>query len=89
VETLNSVVDAELEALPAEMRARFVHLARLIEAVGLETMREPHVKHLRGPLWEMRVTGSGWPARSGRPGVHQKDAADARPGNRTGAKASG
>jgi phage-related protein len=57
VETLNTIVDAELEALPADMRARFVHISRLIEEFGLERVHEPHVKHLRGPLWEMRLTG--------------------------------
>jgi len=57
VETLNEVVDAELEELPADMRARFVHIAQLIEEFGLERVREPHVKHLRGPLWEMRMKG--------------------------------
>ena len=55
VETLNKTVDAELEALPADMRARFVHISRLIEEFGLERVREPHVKHVRGPLWEMRM----------------------------------
>ena len=34
VETLNEVVDAELEDLPADMRARFVHISRLIEELG-------------------------------------------------------
>lgn len=57
VETLNEVVDAELEALPADMRARFVHISRLIEEFGLERVREPHVRHLHGPLWEMRMKG--------------------------------
>ncbi|MDZ4798539.1 MAG: type II toxin-antitoxin system RelE/ParE family toxin [Bryobacteraceae bacterium] len=57
VETLNDVVDAELAELPADMRARFVHISRLIENFGLERVREPHVKHLRGPLWEMRMKG--------------------------------
>jgi len=57
VETLNGVVDAELEALPADMRARFHHISRLIEDFGLDRVREPHVKHLHGPLWEMRLKG--------------------------------
>src|SRR5471030_3015180 len=57
VETLNEVVDAELEELPADMLARFVHISRLIEEFGLERVREPHVKHLRGSLWEMRMKG--------------------------------
>jgi phage-related protein len=50
VETLNAAVDAELQALPADMRARFAHIARLIEEFGLERVHEPHVRHLRGPL---------------------------------------
>lgn len=35
VETLNETVDAELGALPADMRARLARIAELIEAVGL------------------------------------------------------
>lgn len=57
VETLNAVVDAELEELPADMRARFAYISRLIEEFGLEQVREPHVKQIRGPLWEMRMKG--------------------------------
>jgi len=57
VETLNSAVDAELEALPEDMQARFVYISRLIEEFGLEKVREPHVKHLTGQLWEMRLKG--------------------------------
>jgi phage-related protein len=57
VETLNEIVDAELEELPADMLARFHYISQLIEEFGLERVREPHVKHLRGPLWEMRMKG--------------------------------
>lgn len=57
VETLNEVVDAELEALPADMRARLSHIANLIEEMGLEQVGEPHVKHLESSIWEMRLTG--------------------------------
>lgn len=57
VESLNDVVTAEIEALPADMRARLVRIAKLIEEIGLERVGEPHVKHLEGPLWEMRLTG--------------------------------
>jgi phage-related protein len=57
VETLNDVVDAELEELPADMLARFRYISQLIEEFGLERVREPHVRHLRGPLWEMRMKG--------------------------------
>ena len=50
VETLNTTVDEELAALPADIRARFVRIAELIESVGLERVHEPHVKYLEGPL---------------------------------------
>ena len=39
------------------MRARFVRACRLIAAVGVERMGAPHVKHLTGPLGEMRLRG--------------------------------
>ena len=64
VETLNETVDAELAALPVDMRARFVRIAELIEAMGLTSVREPHVKHLRGPLWEIRLKGKAGIARA-------------------------
>jgi phage-related protein len=57
VETLDKTVDDEVEALPADMRARLAHIARLIEEMGLERVGEPHVKHLEGRLWEMRLSG--------------------------------
>lgn len=57
VETLNDIVDAELEALPADMLARFHHISEMIQEFGLELVREPHVKHLRASLWEMRLKG--------------------------------
>ena len=51
VETLNQTVDAELSELPTDMRARLVRISELIESVGLPNMKEPHVRHLRDPLW--------------------------------------
>lgn len=57
VETLNETVDAEVEALPADMRARLARIASLIEETGLEHVGAPHVKHLEGRLWEMRLKG--------------------------------
>ena len=57
VETLNAAVDAEVNALPADMRAQLARISFLIQEFGLERVREPHVKHLRGPLWEMRMRG--------------------------------
>ncbi|MGA7328577.1 MAG: type II toxin-antitoxin system RelE/ParE family toxin, partial [Rhodomicrobium sp.] len=64
VETLNAAVDAELEALPADMRARFTRIAGLIETLGLEKVGKPHVEHLQGPLWEIRMKGTDGIARA-------------------------
>jgi phage-related protein len=57
VETLSGAVDAEVEALPEDMRARLARIAQLIEDKGLERVGEPHVKHLEGRIWEMRLKG--------------------------------
>jgi len=57
VETLNATVDAELAALSADMRAKFERIVMLISQFGLERVREPYIKHLQGPLWEMRMKG--------------------------------
>ncbi len=46
---------AELSALPSDIRASFERIVGLIQSHGLERMREPYVKHLEGPLWEMRM----------------------------------
>lgn len=55
VETLNADVDAEIEALPPALQARLIRLMEMVEAVGLEQVREPHVKHVEGKLWELRA----------------------------------
>ena len=61
---LNPAVAAELEALPADVRARFNRIAMLIESHGLERVHEPHIKHLRDSIWEMRLTGRDGIARA-------------------------
>jgi phage-related protein len=57
VKLLDDRVTQEIEALPADMRARFRRIVELMQTHGLERMREPHVKHLDGPIWEMRMSG--------------------------------
>ena len=52
VESLSDSVDKELEDLPVEVRAKFIHISELIEEFGHEQVGMPHVKHLDGPLWE-------------------------------------
>jgi phage-related protein len=64
VETLDANVDAELDELPADMRAYLQRIVGLIETYGLEQVREPYLKHLEGRLWEMRLRGRAGIARA-------------------------
>ena len=50
VETLNTAVDAEVNALPKDLRARLSHISALIEATGFENIPADYVKHLEGKL---------------------------------------
>jgi phage-related protein len=57
VSVFDSDVQAELDALPSDMRARLVRIVDLIETYSLENIGHPHVKHLQQSLWEMRMKG--------------------------------
>jgi phage-related protein len=61
---LNAEVKAELDALPADMRASFERIVQLVQAVGLERVHEPYIKHLEDRLWEMRLRGRDGIARA-------------------------
>ena len=64
VEFFDEGVRAELEILPLDIRASFLRISRLIETEGLLRVHEPYVKHLEGPLWEMRMKGKDGIARA-------------------------
>lgn len=64
VEFLSEEVKASLDAFPLDIRASFQRITELIKAHGLERVREPYVKHLEGPLWEMRMRGRSGIARA-------------------------
>ena len=64
VEILDETVAAEIAALPADMQARFLRFTDRIASAGLESLGEPHVKHLEGKLWELRLTGRDGIARA-------------------------
>jgi phage-related protein len=64
VEFLNQDVLDEMEKQPQEVRAKFEHIVRLIEANGLEQVHEPYIKHLEDKLWEMRMKGKSTIARA-------------------------
>ena len=64
VESLNNDVFAEMEAQPKDIRAKFEHIVRLVQANGLERVHEPYIRHLEGRLWEMRMKGRDTIARA-------------------------
>ena len=64
VETLSPEVDGEIEALPADMRARLTRVAFLIEEFGPFKVGMPHVRSLSDKLWEIRLTGQDGIARA-------------------------
>ena len=64
VEFLNDDVQATLEAMPRDIVASFLRIVDLIETAGLEKVREPYVRHLKGPVWEMRMKGKDGIARA-------------------------
>ena len=64
VEVLDRRVERELDALAQDVRHRFLRIVELIEKHGLTAMHEPHVKHLEGKLWEMRMKGRDGIARA-------------------------
>jgi phage-related protein len=64
VEILNDTVASEIAGLPHDMQARFLRLSERIIQAGLENLGEPHVKHLEGKLWELRLTGRDGIARA-------------------------
>ena len=62
--TLDARVDAELDALPADMRARLVRISDLIAAVGIDHVGMPHVRPVKHALWEMRLSGKSGSSRA-------------------------
>jgi phage-related protein len=64
VEFLDIGVRAALEALPDDIQAKFLRISRLIESAGPANVHAPYVKHLEGPVWEMRMTGKDGIARA-------------------------
>jgi len=56
--------EAELLALPPDMRARFLHIAEMLVEFGPQRVGMPHVRPLDGKLWEIRMTGRDGIARA-------------------------
>jgi phage-related protein len=69
-ESVHPLAETELKALPADMKARFLHISELLETFGLMHVGMPHVRPLEGKLWEMRMQGRNGIARAVCAAVH-------------------
>lgn len=61
---LHELAEAELKALPADMQAKFLHIAELLESFGPQQVGLPHIRPLQDKLWEMRMQGRDGIARA-------------------------
>ena len=57
VETLNATVDREIAALPQDMRVKLERAMRLVAEFGLTGVQPNLSRKLRGPLWQIRISG--------------------------------
>jgi phage-related protein len=64
VEIADHRAEKELKRLAVDVQADFLRLSRLVQAYGLEALREPYFKQLEGKLWEMRMRGRDGIARA-------------------------
>jgi Phage derived protein Gp49-like (DUF891) len=54
---VNAEAQAELDALPLDVRASFERIIGLVQAFGLGRVHESYIQHIEGPIWEMRRRG--------------------------------
>lgn len=69
---IHPLAEAELKTLPADMQARFLHIAELLESFGPTNVGMPHVRPLESKLWEMRMKGRDGIARAVYAAVHDR-----------------
>jgi len=62
--TLNTDVDKELDSLDATFKAKFLHIAEMLENFGPNNVKEPYCKPLGNKLWEIRMKGHSGIARA-------------------------
>ena len=61
---MHPLAEPELLALPADMKARFLHIAEILEELGPQRVGLPHIRPLESKLWEMRMQGRDGIARA-------------------------
>ncbi len=57
IETLDRRVDREIASLPADIQAHLIHIGDMLTEYGPSNVGLPHVRHLEGALWEIRMKG--------------------------------
>jgi len=65
-------VKKEIAKLADDVQADFLHIVDMIQNYGPENVHEPHIKHLQGKLWEMRMRGRDGIARAAYVTAHEK-----------------
>lgn len=68
--TLHPLAELELQGLSAELQARFLRIAELLQDFGPQRVGLPHVRPLEDKLWEMRMQGRDGIARAVYVAVH-------------------
>jgi len=61
---LIEAAEKELANLPADLKAKFVRIAEMLETFGAHEVGLPHVRPLQGKLWEIRMSGKDGIARA-------------------------
>jgi phage-related protein len=54
----------EVKSLPRDLQARFFQIGDMLMEHGPQQVGMPHVRHLEGDLWEMRMKGKSGIARA-------------------------
>ncbi len=62
--TLHPLAANELQTIPADMQARFLHIGEMLVDLGPHRVGLPHIRPLESKLWEMRMTGRDGIARA-------------------------
>jgi phage-related protein len=61
---VTAAAERELRDLAPDIQASFQHVAELLRDFGPHRVGMPHVRHLDGKLWEMRLRGRDGIARA-------------------------
>ncbi len=61
---VSTLAETELKTMPADIQARFVHIAEMLQEFGPQAVGLPHVRFLQYKLWDMRRKGRDGIARA-------------------------